>query len=100
MQTSSMLHDLIVDIHALDTELRRYEEKYNLLSEDFYSLYELGLLRDETVEESDEYGQWAGLYRMRLRRKELYNQEKVQIVHENAPQSTVVLKPYAVPEVV
>ncbi len=74
MQITSTLHDLIVDIHALDTELRRYEEKYNLLSEDFYSFYTAGMLRDEIVEEIDEYGQWAGLYQMRLRRKTVSKQ--------------------------
>ncbi len=60
---------MIIDIHALDAELRRYEEKYNLLSEDFYVFYESGLLRDKIIEETDEYGQWAGLYQMRSRRK-------------------------------
>jgi hypothetical protein len=64
------LRDLISDIHALDRELQRLEEKYNLLSEDFYQLYETGRLRDEVVvEEIDDYGRWAALYRMRLRRK-------------------------------
>ncbi len=69
MPVSSALHDLIIDIHALDAKLRRYEEKYNLLSEDFYIFYESGALRDEIVEEIDEYGQWAALYQMRSRRK-------------------------------
>lgn len=68
MQTST-LHDLITDIHALDRELQRFEEKYNLLSEDFYKLYTEGRLRDEAVEEIDEYGRWAALFHMRLRRK-------------------------------
>ena len=64
------MRDLISDIHALDRELQRFEEKYNLLSEDFYQLYETGRLRDEVVvEEIDDYGRWAALYRMRLRRK-------------------------------
>ncbi|HSN75564.1 MAG TPA: hypothetical protein VL334_10855 [Anaerolineae bacterium] len=69
------LRDLISDIHALDRELQRLEEKYNLLSEDFYQLYETGRLRDEVVvEEIDDYGRWAALYRMRSRRKVQWDQ--------------------------
>ena len=68
------LHDLISDIHALDRELHRLKEKYNLLSEDFYQLYETGRLRDEVIEEIDDYGRWAALYRMRLRRKAQWDQ--------------------------
>ena len=62
------LHDLIIDIHGLDRKLQTLEEKYNLLSEDFYQLYEAGRLRDEELDEIDEFGQWASLYRMRTRR--------------------------------
>jgi hypothetical protein len=69
------LRDLISDIHALDRELQRLEEKYDLLSEDFYQLYDTGRLRDEVVvEEIDDYGRWAALYRMRLRRKAQWDQ--------------------------
>ena len=62
------LHDLIVDVHALDREIQRFEDKYSLLSEDFYQVYTAGRLRDENLHETDEYGRWAALYRMRQRR--------------------------------
>lgn len=65
------LHELIQDIHALDRELQKYEEKYGLLSEDFYELYVSGVLRDENVEEIDDYGNWAAFYKMRERREAL-----------------------------
>lgn len=71
------LHELIQDIHALDRELQKYEEKYGLLSEDFYELYVSGVLRDENVEEIDDYGSWAAFYRMRERRKHKYDELKV-----------------------
>jgi hypothetical protein len=69
------LRDLISDIHALDRELQGLEEKYNLLSEDFYQKYETGRLRDEVVvEEIDDYGRWVALYRIRLRREAQWDQ--------------------------
>ncbi|MDW8316986.1 MAG: hypothetical protein RMN53_03935 [Anaerolineae bacterium] len=87
------LRDLIADIHALDRELQRLEEKYNLLSEDFYQLYEAGLLRDEVVEEIDDYGRWAALYRMRLRRKQQYDEMKRTALQALVPQQSAVLEP-------
>jgi hypothetical protein len=87
------LRDLISDIHALDRELQRLEEKYNLLSEDFNQLYETGRLRDEVVEEIDDYGRWAALYRMRLRRKEQYDQVKRSTLQAFVPREPVALEP-------
>lgn len=87
------LRDLISDIHALDRELQRLEEKYNLLSDDFYQLYETGRLRDEVVEEIDDYGRWAALYRMRLRRKEQYDQVKRSTLQAFIPRESVALEP-------
>jgi hypothetical protein len=87
------LRDLISDIHALDRELQRLEEKYNLLSEDFNQLYETGRLRDDVVEEIDDYGRWAALYRMRLRRKEQYDQVKRSTLQAFVPREPVALEP-------
>ena len=93
------LYELIQDIHALDRELQRYEEKYGLLSQDFYQLYISGLLRDEEVEEINDYGSWAAFYRMRQRRKRKYDELKestLRTLRASAPES-VALTPYAVP---
>lgn len=66
------LADVIRDIHILNRELEAYEEKYGLLSKDFYELYIQGKLPDENIEEIDEYGQWAAAYRMKLYRESVY----------------------------
>lgn len=97
MQTP-LVHDLIVDIHALDRELQRHEEKYNVLSEDFYALYAAGRLRDEEVEEADEYGRWAALYSMRQRRKQQYDRDKSRWLAFAPDSDRVVLTPYAAVE--
>jgi len=56
------LQEIIADIHAMDRELQKYENKYGLRSRYFYELYTSGKLRDEDPEESREYGDWAACY--------------------------------------
>lgn len=70
------LDKLIKDIHAINQELEVYEDKYDLLSKDFYELYANGKLPDEDVEQIDEYGRWAALYRIKLRREAAYEAQK------------------------
>jgi hypothetical protein len=94
------LHDLISDIHALVRELQRYEEKYGLLSADFYILYIEGRLRDEEIEEIDEFGRWAALYQMRQRREEMYESVKASLFDTQTLSTEVKLRPYTTPELV
>lgn len=63
--------DLLRDIYEADTAQRWFEQKYGLLSETFYRLYQQGLLRDEDPAEIREYLEWAGwcdIYQDRRRR--------------------------------
>lgn len=93
------LHDLIIEIHALDRKLQTLEEKYSLLSEDFYQLYEAGRLRDEELDEIDEFGQWAAMYRMRTRRLAQYAQAKSPLFVSNPRANSIILNPHpAMPE--
>ncbi len=62
------LHNLIIEIHILDRKLQALEEKYNLLSADFYQLYEAGQWIALEIEVLDEFGQWAAWCRMRAQR--------------------------------
>ena len=65
------LEDVIQDIHALETRIRAYERKYGITSQDFYSLYQQGLLDDEGFERSTEFTRWASAYTMKLERETL-----------------------------
>ncbi len=75
------LAEVLQDIHALNAELEVFEKKYGVLSEDFYQLYIAGEIRDEQVEEIDEYGAWAAAYKMKIRRLTRPSQ------HPSAPQA-------------
>jgi hypothetical protein len=52
--------DLLRDICQAEAALRWFEQKYGLLSETFYRLYQQGKIRDEDPAEIQEYLEWAG----------------------------------------
>lgn len=64
------LTDLIQDIHGLDAELAPLEQRYALLSADFYHLYKAGEL-----EQSRDFIQWVGYYEAKLDREARYREQ-------------------------
>jgi hypothetical protein len=66
-----VLQDIIDDIHALKEDLESYERKYGVLSETFYESY----INGEEPEDDGwvlDWSDWAGAYKIWLRRKEQY----------------------------
>ncbi len=63
----------------LERRLTLYEEKYGVLSEDFYSALMSGELEkyDAYDETRNDFSRWKGLYETWLRRKQSYS-EKMQ----------------------
>lgn len=61
------LNEIIQDIHGLDKELAQLENRYGLLSPDFYHLYKAG-----EVEQSRDFIQWIGYYEAKLERESRY----------------------------
>lgn len=51
---------LLRDIYEAESALRWFEQKYGLLSETFYRVYQQGQLRDEDPDEIQEYMEWSG----------------------------------------
>ena len=68
-QDTMTLSEIIQDIHGLEAELARLEERYGLLSADFYHLYKAGEL-----EQSRDFIQWVGYYEARLERETRYRE--------------------------
>ena len=71
-QNKSMtLQDIIADIHAMTEDIEVYERKYGVLSETFYESY----LNGEEPENDSwvlDWSDWAGAYKILLRRQEQY----------------------------
>ena len=65
---------LLRDIYEADSALRWFEQKYGLLSETFYRVYQQGQLRDEDLDEIQEYMEWSGWYEISQDRRQRYEQ--------------------------
>ena len=63
------LEEIIQDLRALEARVRAFERKYGITSQDFYALYQEGLLDDEGFEQSTEFTRWASAYTMKLDRE-------------------------------
>jgi len=74
--------DLLRDIFEAEAALRWFEQKYGLLSETFYRLYQQGQLRDEDPAEIQEYMEWAGWCEIRQDRRQRYDQAVQQRLKE------------------
>ncbi|RLD62411.1 MAG: hypothetical protein DRJ05_00500 [Bacteroidetes bacterium] len=68
-----VLQDIIDDIHALGEDLGAYERKYGVLSETFYESYLDGEEPEDTAWILD-WSDWAGVFKIWLRRHEQYKQ--------------------------
>jgi hypothetical protein len=66
--------DLLRDIYQAEASLRWFEQKYALLSEAFYQLYQRGQLRDEDPGEIREYLEWAGWWEIYQDRRARYQE--------------------------
>lgn len=67
-------HELVIEMKLLERRLTLYEEKYGILSEDFYAALTSGQLAryDDYDETRADFSRWKGIYETWLRRKEAY----------------------------
>lgn len=61
------LGELIKSIHELEDYLNKFEEKYLLRSEDFYNL-----AVENKLEQSRDFIEWLGIYKIKLKREQKY----------------------------
>lgn len=69
------IHELVVEMKLLERRLTLYEEKYGILSEDFYNALVQGKLElyDEYDETRADFSRWKGIYETWRRRKQQYD---------------------------
>ena len=74
------LHELVIEMKLLERRLTLYEEKYGILSEDFYAALMSGKLAhyDEYDETRPDFSRWKGIYETWLRRREAYAVQLIQ----------------------
>lgn len=63
-------HELVIEIELLERRMTFYEEKYGLLSRDFFDVLMAGKLArfDEYDETRADFSRWKGIYETWLRR--------------------------------
>jgi hypothetical protein len=69
------VHELVIEMKLLERRLTLYEEKYGILSEDFYQALMAGKLEryDEYDETRSDFSRWKGIYETWQRRKRKYD---------------------------
>jgi len=69
------LHALVIEMKLLERRVMLYEEKYGVLSADFYEALNSGKLEryDEFDETRTDFGRWKGIYETWMRRKQAYS---------------------------
>lgn len=72
-----ILHELVIEMKLLERRLMLYEEKYGVLSEDFFAALTAGKLNryDEYDETRSDFSRWKGIYETWLRRKKAYTEQ-------------------------
>ena len=68
------IHELVIEMKLLERRLTLYEEKYGVLSEDFYAALTSGKLDkfDAYDETRIDFIRWKGIYQTWRRRKAAY----------------------------
>ena len=71
------IHELVIEMKLLERRLTLYEEKYGVLSEDFYAALMSGALADyDSFDESRaDFSRWKGIYETMGRRKSAYRKQ-------------------------
>lgn len=74
------IHELVIEMKLLERRLTLYEEKYGVLSEDFYAALMSGKLShyDAYDETRSDFSRWKGTYETWRRRKEAYTEQMKQ----------------------
>jgi hypothetical protein len=83
--TTITLSDILDDLRAADQALRRFEQRYWLSSDVFYELYSQGLLEDGS--HLEDFAEWAGHYKLKLKREASLTQFSRQRIDELRRQS-------------
>ena len=74
------IYELVIEMKLLERRLTLYEEKYGILSEDFYAALMSGQLAryDEYDETRADFSRWKGIYETWRRRKAAYTEQMQQ----------------------
>jgi DNA polymerase elongation subunit (family B) len=93
-EDSMDLATLVRDIHRLNHELERFENKYGVMSQTFYESYIAG---EEPADDAWvlDFEKWAGLYEVRRDKQQAYDQA-LRRIRQDQPSLAQVIQAAAV----
>ena len=79
------VYELVIEMKLIERRISLYEEKYGVLSADFYNALMSGQWAeyDAYDETRTDFSRWKGIYETWLRRKQAYAQQSQQHGVEN-----------------
>ena len=71
------IYELVIEMKLLERRMTLFEEKYGVLSEDFYAALTTGKLADYDVydETRTDFSRWKGIFEAWRRRKAAYRRQ-------------------------
>ena len=84
--TTITLSEILDDLLVAEEGLHKFERRYWMSSTHFYELYSQGLLDDGT--HAEEFAEWAGHYKLKLKREAALEQLSRQRVEQLRRQFT------------
>ena len=88
------LSDILDDLRAADQSLRQFEQRYWISSGYIYGLYSQGLL--DNGEHSEDFSEWAGYYKLKLKREaalEQLSQRRLERLRNQTTSEIIDLSP-------
>lgn len=86
--------EILDDLRSAEEVLRKFERRYWITSEQFYELYDQGLL--DNGEHDEDFSEWAGYYKLKLRREAAFRKlgkERLEQMQSSASQGAILLEP-------
>lgn len=85
------IYELVLEMMRLERRLTLYEEKYGILSQDFYDILMAGKLShyDDFDETRTDFSRWRGIYETWQRRKMAYNEQ----IQQSGPAEVLRVQP-------
>ena len=85
------VYELVIEMKLIERRISLYEEKYGVLSADFYNALISGQLAeyDAYDETRADFSRWKGIYETWLRRKQAYAQQ----IQQHGVERTLRLQP-------
>lgn len=81
--------EILDDLRVAEEVLKKFERRYWITSEQFYALYNKGVL--DNGEHTEDFTEWAGFYKLKLRREESFRKLSEQRLKQMMDTTTGII---------